>query len=115
VGGAGDNVERVSVDPSPAPGSTPPGAGVGVGFPPPSPSRPQADQRVGFPPPSPCPPPADERSTNDSGFVFSGHVVDGERLRMDAAGGVTANTIAGLAMGLAGESQQQGRFGLLGQ
>jgi hypothetical protein len=44
----------------------------------------------------------DDDDVDADGSVFSGHVVDGLPLRVDAAGGVTPNVIAGVAMGLAG-------------
>ncbi|GAX75074.1 hypothetical protein CEUSTIGMA_g2518.t1 [Chlamydomonas eustigma] len=44
----------------------------------------------------------DDASTDDSGRILSGHAVDGEKLLIDSAGGVTTNVIAGLIMGLAG-------------
>ena len=57
-----------------------------------------------FPPPFPPPPlQVDDKSTTDAGTVLSGHALDGEKLHVDAAGGVTTNIIAGLAMGLAGK------------
>jgi hypothetical protein len=45
----------------------------------------------------------DDASTDDSGRILSGHAVDGEKLLIDSAGGVTTNIVAGLIMGLAGE------------
>ncbi|KAG1668591.1 hypothetical protein FOA52_007326 [Chlamydomonas sp. UWO 241] len=44
----------------------------------------------------------DDDDVDADGSVFSGHVLDGLPLRMDAAGGLTANVLAGVAMGLAG-------------
>ena len=52
----------------------------------------------------PHPPPQedDKQGADGAGLVRSGHTVDGKRLHMDAAGGVTANIIAGLATSVAG-------------
>lgn len=47
-------------------------------------------------------PGSDDEGENVDGFVLSGHVLDGRPVMLDAAGGVTANVLAGLAMGLSG-------------